>query len=124
VRGFDEESREYLATFKDAIECNPEIGQLSNRIADDLTPLKVLQLFRRIPAEDCELLDLDPIEGRPERMILTHLLVPPVCIRPSVINEMTSTSNEDDLTMKLREIIQIHVYQFGVAGLPTNLDCG
>jgi len=36
---------------------------------------------------------------------VTHLAVPPVCIRPSV--EMDSAgSNEDDLTMKLMQIIE------------------
>ena len=66
----------------------------------------------------------DPKLGRPERMILTRLLVPPVCIRPSVRMDAAGTyvalsvviacityviiSNEDDLTMKLSEIININ----------------
>ena len=37
--------------------------------------------------------------GRPEHLIITHLAVPPVAIRPSV--EMDGASNEDDITMKL-----------------------
>ena len=42
---------------------------------------------------------------RPEHLIVTHLAVPPVCIRPSV--EMESAgSNEDDITMKLMQIIE------------------
>jgi DNA-directed RNA polymerase beta' subunit len=36
-------------------------------------------------------------------MILTHMLAPPCCIRPSVTTGFTS--NEDDLTIKLKEII-------------------
>lgn len=39
-------------------------------------------------------------------MIITHLAVPPVCIRPSVEMESASGSNEDDLTMKLMQIIE------------------
>ena len=36
---------------------------------------------------------------------MTHMAVPPVCIRPSV--EMESAgSNEDDITMKLMQIIE------------------
>lgn len=37
--------------------------------------------------------------GRPEDLIVTHIAVPPVAIRPSV--EMDGASNEDDITMKL-----------------------
>ena len=39
------------------------------------------------------------IVGRPEHLIVTHMAVPPVAIRPSV--EMDGASNEDDITMKL-----------------------
>lgn len=34
--------------------------------------------------QDCELLWMDTEVSRPENMILQRLLVPPVCIRPSV----------------------------------------
>ncbi|ETE58464.1 hypothetical protein L345_15814, partial [Ophiophagus hannah] len=43
--------------------------------------------------------------GKPSDLILTRLLVPPLCIRPSVISDLKSGTNEDDLTMKLTEII-------------------
>jgi len=46
-----------------------------------------------------------PRNGRPESLIMTRLAVPPACIRPSVISDLQSGSNEDDLTMKLTEII-------------------
>jgi DNA-directed RNA polymerase III subunit RPC1 len=38
-------------------------------------------------------------------MILTRVPVPPVCIRPSVVSDLKSGTNEDDLTMKLTEIV-------------------
>ena len=38
-------------------------------------------------------------------MLLETLLVPPVCIRPSVHSETDKTSNEDDLTVMLADII-------------------
>ncbi len=66
------------------------------QIADDLNPLKTLSLFTAIRDEDCELLDL---HGRPENLIMTHVPVPPVCIRPTV--EIDTGSNEDDSTIKL-----------------------
>jgi hypothetical protein len=42
------------------------------------------------------------------RLILTHILVPPACIRPSVQMEAVGGSNEDDLTIKLGDIVLIN----------------
>ncbi|XP_008486462.1 DNA-directed RNA polymerase III subunit RPC1-like, partial [Diaphorina citri] len=46
--------------------------------------------------------------SKPSDLILTRLLVPPNCIRPSVISDLKSGTNEDDLTMKLSEILLIN----------------
>ena len=35
----------------------------------------------------------------------TRVSVPPLCIRPSVVSELKSGTNEDDITMKLTEIL-------------------
>ncbi len=83
-------------TLTEAIKYNDQIKQLSNGIADDLNPLRVQLLFEHICDEDCDVLDM---VGRPEHLVVTHLAVPPVAIRPSV--EMDGASNEDDITMKL-----------------------
>jgi DNA-directed RNA polymerase III subunit RPC1 len=40
--------------------------------------------------------------------VLTHLIVPPVAIRPSVPMDAGGGSNEDDLTVKLQEIIAMN----------------
>lgn len=69
------------------------------QVADDLNPLRVLSLFSAITAEDCILLD---IADRPEFLLMTHIPVPPVCIRPSVDMDSGQGSNEDDLTVRLR----------------------
>jgi DNA-directed RNA polymerase III subunit RPC1 len=76
---------------------------------EDLLPTRALDLFQKIPDEDCELLWIDPLIGRPENLILQHLLVPPVPIRPSVAMDSGAGSNEDDLTVKLQEIIDVNV---------------
>ncbi|KAJ8756358.1 hypothetical protein K2173_025170 [Erythroxylum novogranatense] len=67
-----------------------------------LNPVKVLSLFKRIPEEDCELFYL---HDRPEKLILTGIAVPPIPIRPSVIVD-GSQSNENDITERLKQIIQ------------------
>jgi DNA-directed RNA polymerase III subunit RPC1 len=46
--------------------------------------------------------------GRPEHLLMTHLPVPPVCIRPSVEMDGGAGSNEDDLTMKLMQIVEVN----------------
>lgn len=70
--------------FEEAIKHNPEIKQFLSKAQEDMNPIRVLKIFERIPSDDVELMDMDPKIGRPERLILTHILVPPVCIRPSV----------------------------------------
>ncbi|EGV61865.1 DNA-directed RNA polymerase III subunit C1 (rpo31) [Yamadazyma tenuis] len=83
---------------------NPELEKFTKRMYEDLNPLKVLHLFKQITPDECELFGLDPSRGgRPETYIWRYLPAPPVCIRPSVM--MDAQSNEDDLTVKLTEIV-------------------
>uniref|UniRef100_A0A8B9JBA6 DNA-directed RNA polymerase subunit n=1 Tax=Astyanax mexicanus TaxID=7994 RepID=A0A8B9JBA6_ASTMX len=96
---------DFLQSFDIAIEHNKEVESLLSRAQENLNPLVVLNLFRRIPNEDVPLLLMNPEAGKPADLILTRLLVPPLCIRPSVVSDLKSGTNEDDLTMKLTEII-------------------
>eukprot|EP00741_Cyanophora_paradoxa_P024410 tig00022075_g23569.t1 len=80
-----ESCKEFAGSFEEACRYNKDVRAHVGKAMEDLTPLRALQLFSRIPPEDVELLDMDPVAGRPERLILTHVLVPPVCIRPSVM---------------------------------------
>ena len=68
-------------------------------MGDDLNPLRVQALFKRISGEDTRLLDLP---WRPEDLLMTYVPVPPVCIRPSVEMDTGAGTNEDDLTIKLQ----------------------
>lgn len=89
-----------------AVQNNPDIERFIKRSMDDLNPLKVLNLFKQVKPEDCELLGIDSGRGgRPETYIWRYLPAPPVCIRPSVVMSDSPTSNEDDLTVKLTEIV-------------------
>ncbi|RDY11124.1 DNA-directed RNA polymerase III subunit 1, partial [Mucuna pruriens] len=75
-----------------------------------LNPFQVLSLFKRMLDEvdifiymhDCELLY---ISERPEKLIITNIIVPPIAIRPSVVMD-ESLSNENDITERLKNIIQ------------------
>ncbi|KAI3754196.1 hypothetical protein L1987_53974 [Smallanthus sonchifolius] len=53
--------------------------------------------------KDCDLLYL---ADRPEKLIISVIPVPPIPIRPSVRIDGTATSNENDVTIKLGEIIR------------------
>ncbi|KAK5129605.1 hypothetical protein LTR08_003036 [Meristemomyces frigidus] len=96
-------------SFDEARKVSQEIDRNMRRAADDLTPLRVLNIMKKIPDMDVELLGMDPHRGgRPEHLLWTHMPAPPVAIRPSVAQEAAST--EDDITNKLGDIIQINGY--------------
>ncbi|KAN0062318.1 DNA-directed RNA polymerase III subunit C1 (rpo31) [Thecaphora frezii] len=98
------ELEEFRNTFATNIKMgNGDITPHLSKAQEDLNPLKVLDLFKRISDEDCELLGLRPEFGRPEEYIWQYICVPPVCIRPSVAQD--GATNEDDVTIKLTEII-------------------
>ncbi|KAI9752373.1 MAG: hypothetical protein M4579_005644, partial [Chaenotheca gracillima] len=90
-------------SFTDARKNNTELERHLKKAMDDLNPLRVLKLFRQISALDCELLGMNPAEGRPEMFIWQYIPAPPVCIRPSVAQDAAST--EDDITAKLCDIV-------------------
>ncbi|KAK4191079.1 hypothetical protein QBC35DRAFT_460490 [Podospora australis] len=94
---------EFDASFENAKRYTPDLEKHTRRAMDDMNPLKVLNLFKAISPTDCELLGLNPTEGRPEMFLWQYIPAPPICIRPSVQQE--SASNEDDITSKLAEII-------------------
>ncbi|KAL9356858.1 hypothetical protein Peur_050111 [Populus x canadensis] len=70
-----------------------------------LTAERVLSVLKRISDEDCQLLGLDPKYARPDWMILQVLPIPPPPVRPSVMMD-TSSRSEDDLTHQLAMIIR------------------
>lgn len=98
---------EFHKSFDEArkISSGMELDKHFKKAVEDLNPLRVLNLFNMITPTDCELLGINPVEGRPEMFIWQYLPAPPVCIRPSVAQESAST--EDDLTTKLADIVHI-----------------
>ena len=92
-------------SFSEAKSMNIEVEKHVKKAMDDLNPLRVLNLFRRISDSDCELIGMNSREGRPEMFIWQYVPAPPIAIRPSVTQESAST--EDDITTKLSDIIHI-----------------
>lgn len=109
----DEELEEMYAQLEAASIHNKDVATAvsssSQLLAHDLLPTTVLKLFEKIPDDDVSAVWMDPAVGRPEHLILQNLLVPPVPIRPSVAMDVGGGSNEDDLTVKLQEIIDVNV---------------
>ncbi|XP_073308006.1 LOW QUALITY PROTEIN: DNA-directed RNA polymerase III subunit 1-like [Primulina huaijiensis] len=68
-----------------------------------LDPRIVHHLLNNMLDEDCELLYLN---DRPEKLMITNILVPPIAIRPSVFVDGGILSNENDITERLKRIIQ------------------
>ncbi|KAF9809781.1 hypothetical protein SFRURICE_000262 [Spodoptera frugiperda] len=84
-----------LKDFHEAKESNKELTTMINSgLVVEMSPVEVMELFRRIPDDDIPLLGMNPSLTRPEHLILTRLPVPPL--------------NEDDLTMKQSEILLIN----------------
>ncbi|OTB09250.1 hypothetical protein M426DRAFT_316541 [Hypoxylon sp. CI-4A] len=94
---------EFDNSFVEAKKHSHDLDKHLRKAFEDLNPLRVLNLFKQISPTDCELLGLDPAEGRPEMFLWQYLPAPPVCIRPSVAQE--GASNEDDLTTRLSDIV-------------------
>lgn len=101
---------EALHELSEATVKNRELNQLlgPQALVTELNPLQVLDLFKRIPKSDIPLLGMTSPNACPENLIVTRVFVPPVCIRPSVVSETKAGTTEDDLTMKLSEILLIN----------------
>lgn len=110
-RDFELSLEQALQAAKGSFE-NPQLSgadlrPLITKAHDDLNPLRIRQLLRAIPDGELLLLDMSAVDGRPENLLIDRLLVPPVAIRPSV-DAGPQGSNEDDLTVKLSEILTVH----------------
>jgi DNA-directed RNA polymerase III subunit RPC1 len=96
------------AEFKNALDTSPELASLLSKVGEDLTPLRVHALLSALSDDDCALLGLDASTSRPEALVMTRLLVPPVCLRPTVTLEASHGTTEDDLTIQLSKIVQMN----------------
>jgi DNA-directed RNA polymerase III subunit RPC1 len=95
----------FRASLASAASCSADVKVHMNKAQDDITPLRALELFKRCSDEDGELLGIRVPECRLEDYLWTSIPVPPSCIRPSVQMTLEGGSNEDDLTIKLSEIV-------------------
>ncbi len=98
----------YLDSFRTAVAKTKDLEHHLEKVEhEDLTPLRVHELFSAVLDSDLELLYLSD-KSRPEWLLFTNVPVPPACIRPSVVNRSTGASNEDDLSTMLAEVVHIN----------------
>ena len=72
-----------------------------------ISPIQIRARLEEVPDKDLPIFGLNPEVARPEWMIITLLLIPPVPMRPSITLESGERS-EDDLTHKLTDIVRIN----------------
>nr|CAB3491643.1 unnamed protein product [Digitaria exilis] len=101
------EGMKMVVEFKAPKKKNDDNGQLPEPVERKqiLSAERVLDVLKRISDEDCLLLGLNPKFARPDWMILQVLPIPPPPVRPSVMMD-TSSRSEDDLTHQLAMIIR------------------
>ena len=76
---------------------------------ENITPLVAYNILRKMTTEDITMLWMNKDFGHPESLIMWAVPVPPVPIRPSVPVDMAGGgTTEDDLTVKLQEIIMMN----------------
>lgn len=112
---------EFDLSFETAKATNPDVDKHLKKAVDDMHPLRTLNLFKKISPEDCELLAMIPEDARPEMLIWEYVPVPPVAIRPSVMQEAGAT--EDDITNKIGDICHVSgIIRAGLArGFPLQI---
>jgi|JI10StandDraft_1071094.scaffolds.fasta_scaffold1172769_2 DNA-directed RNA polymerase III subunit RPC1 len=69
----------------------------------ELNPWEAKKIISNIPKEQLVLVNIGGITDV-NNFIIDHLVVPPMCIRPSIMLT-NSLSNEDDLTIKIKDIV-------------------
>lgn len=66
-------------------------------------PLMTLEVFQKIRKKDICLFNINSDLVHPSDLIVTHILAPPSCIRPTV--KEADSNRHDDLTVKLRDFL-------------------
>lgn len=102
----NQESLEKLKSMYEAASIfhQKEIENSLNKIFEELTSRKVYELFQKIPQDEIKFFNMNLDHSHPIDLLVHSVIVPPLTIRPSVHVGLNMT-NEDDLTIKIKEMI-------------------
>jgi DNA-directed RNA polymerase III subunit RPC1 len=79
--------------------------QLTKKSDCEITPLRALELFKKMKKDEVAILMLDSEHQSPVDLLVEYIIVPPLSIRPTVKVGGDKT-NEDDMTVKVYEILK------------------
>ncbi|KAG5444137.1 DNA-directed RNA polymerase III subunit RPC1 [Clonorchis sinensis] len=99
---------DHVNEYSSVILENPELSTLLHKGLEIIRPARALQLFSKIPESDLPLLMMpggDSWTTHPKDLIVQRVPVAPSSIRPSVVSEVRSGTNEDDLTQMYQWIL-------------------
>ncbi len=118
--GEEQSGEERVALFKKlkSIKKCPHCGEVQQKVRFEapsyfyiggtrMKPDEVKDMLEKVSNDDLRVMGVDPITSRPEYLVISALLVPPVNVRPSITLESGERS-EDDLTHKLVDIMRIN----------------
>jgi DNA-directed RNA polymerase III subunit RPC1 len=100
----DDDQSTFFSTLTTAAQANSDIDTFKYNAQDVLDPLRVRDLFRAIPPEEVVLLGMQP-GVRVDDLIVSALVVPPVCTRPSGPAQVGTGTREDDLSVQYNDIL-------------------
>ncbi len=86
-----------------------EMENTLGKVVEELTSQKVFNLFLKIPKDELIFFDMNLEHTKPIDLLVHYIIVPPLTIRPTVQIDHGST-NEDDLTIKIGEMIQLNKF--------------
>ena len=104
----DDGTEGFVKDLKGVFAGNSDYEAVVNKVQNSLSPVEIRDLLSGLTNDECELMGMKPEVGRPEDMVLSQILVPPVCLRPSVMASMSAGSNEDDLTIRIGDIVHVN----------------
>ena len=94
--------------FENIWKINKDVEWGLNKMQQNINPLVAYNLLKNIRKEDIPLFDMNGKDIHPWDMIVYYVIVPPICLRPSVAVTETKR-NEDDLTAHLNQILQLNL---------------
>ena len=78
---------------------------ISQESIKTITPLEVIEIFKKIPEDEMIILGFNPKYAKPQWMIIQNLAVCPPQVRPSVSVD-SSLRSQDDLTHQYNQILK------------------